>query len=73
MLFKKPNKTTEVDQEIKKQIRPADCCSHYKKHPYTLLWKSECWTCTYGDFGIDTGNLTDMGMCRYENEKSETT
>jgi hypothetical protein len=67
LIFDKTDRTAEIDRGLKKlAIRPTDFCSYYKKHPYTVLWKAECWTCKYGDFGIDTGNPTDSGLCRYE-------
>ena len=66
MTAEKTNRTAQVRQGLKKlRVRPTDCCSYYKKHPYTILWKEECWTCKYGDFGIESGNPTDTGTCGY--------
>jgi hypothetical protein len=66
LAFSNKDRTGEIDANTKAvQIHPTDICSYYKKHPYTILWKKECWTCAYGDFGIDTGNPTDTGTCKY--------
>ena len=70
MLFQNEDRTAEIDQGSEKlTVYPNDYCSYYKKHPYTMLWKKECWTCTHGDFGIDTGNPTDTGTCKYKKER----
>lgn len=70
MVFQNKDRTAEIHQGSENlTVYPTDSCSYYKKHPYTMLWKKECWTCTYGDFGVDTGNPTDMGICRYKKDK----
>lgn len=67
MAFNKTDRSVEIDRGFKEvRIRPTDCCRYYNKHPYTVLWKEECWTCRYGDFGVDAGNPTDTGMCGYK-------
>ncbi len=66
MAIKKNDRTVEIDLSSKDlRIHPTDYCKYFKKHPYTILWKKECWTCEYSDFGIDTGNPTDTGICRF--------
>ncbi len=67
MLFNITDRTAELDQGIKAlQIRSTDFCRYYCKHPYTVLWKQECWTCRFGDFGVDAGNPTDTGLCKHQ-------
>ena len=67
MVFQSTDRTAEIDQGTEKlTVYPTDRCGYYKKHPYTMLWKKECWTCKYGDFGVNTGNPTDIGICKYK-------
>lgn len=69
MVFNRIDRTAEVDQGFQKlRVCPTDRCSYYKKHPYTELWKEECWTCKFGDFGIDSNNPTNTGTCGYESK-----
>lgn len=66
MAFSNKDRTKEIDMDGKElRIHPSDICTYYKKHPYTILWKKECWTCAYADFGIDSGNPTDTGSCKF--------
>lgn len=70
MLFQSIDRTAEIDRCSKVlTVCSTDCCNYYKKHPYTMLWKKECWTCTYGDFGVDTGTPTITGICGYKKER----
>lgn len=66
MAFSNNERTKEIDEGVKGfQIHPTDHCTYYKKHPYTILWKKECWTCAYAEFGIDAGKPTDKGSCMF--------
>ena len=73
MAFQNKDRTAEIDQGSEKfTVYPTDCCRYYKKHRYTMLWKKECWTCMYGDFGVDTGNPVDIGTCRYKKDNTQS-
>jgi hypothetical protein len=68
LVFRKTDRTAEVHQGFKElRICPTDYCQYYEKHPYTILWKSECWTCRYGDFGVDVDCPVNTGTCKYKN------
>jgi hypothetical protein len=61
------DRTEEVDAGGKEIfVKATDYCMYFEKHPYTFLCRNECWTCNYSDFGIDTGNPTEAGVCKYK-------
>ena len=66
MDFSNVNRSVEVQAHcIEVSVKSTDYCCHFEKHPDTLLCKKECWTCRYSDFGIDTGMITEKGICKY--------
>lgn len=66
MAYLHKDRTAEViSGGCKFTVLSTDYCRFHEKHPDTILWRKECWTCKYGDFGIDTGNPTEKGVCRY--------
>ena len=70
MAFSNIDRTKEVDsKQLDILIKSTDYCHYYEKHPDTILQRKECWTCKYGDFGIETGNPTDTGKCTYQRTK----
>lgn len=65
MAFSNIDRTAEVETcEKEVAVRPTDYCYYFNKHPDTLLWRKECWTCSYSDFGIDKGAPTMNGICK---------
>lgn len=72
MAFSNIDRTQEVE---KKQgvvrIKSTDHCRFYEKHPDTFLQRKECWTCIYSDFGINTGNPSDTGICEYSKDTKQ--
>ena len=64
------DRTQEVEKKMGLvQIKSTDHCRFYEKHPDTFLQRKECWTCIYGEFGIDTGNPSDSGICEFNRQK----
>jgi hypothetical protein len=49
-------------------VKSTDYCCYYEKHPDTFLQRKECWTCVHSDFGIDTGNPEETGICSYRDK-----
>jgi hypothetical protein len=67
MAFSNIDRTTEVNTSFSVVlVNPTDHCHNFEKHADTLLWRKECWTCKYSNFGIETGTPTDRGICRYK-------
>lgn len=72
MVFRETDRTAEIERGFQDLcIYPTDFCCYYKKHPYTELWKEECWTCMFGDFGIESGDPTNTGTCRYKKRSKD--
>lgn len=70
MAFSNIDRTAEVeacDDEI--SVRSTDHCYFFEKHPDTMLWRKECWTCRYSDFGIELGAPTTKGLCKLKTKK----
>lgn len=60
------DKTIEIESSKGKVcVKSTDYCEYFKKHPDTFLQSKECWTCLYADFGIDTDQATESGICKY--------
>ncbi|MDF2487245.1 MAG: hypothetical protein K0R46_3413 [Herbinix sp.] len=69
MAFSNVDRTKEVEKEQGVvRIKSTDHCHYYEKHPDTFLQRKECWTCIYSDFGINTGNPSDTGVCEYNKD-----
>jgi len=67
LVFTGVSRTAEIDAGKKEiHVESSDFCNYYQKHPYTFLWKKECWTCKYADFGIEEGDPAEVGICRYK-------
>lgn len=66
MVFSNIDRTVQVENLAEVSVNSTDHCIYFEKHPYTYLLRKECWTCRYGDFGIETGNPTIIGRCRYQ-------
>jgi hypothetical protein len=73
MAFSNIDRTEEVDACLSEtSIHSTDYCRYYEKHPDTLLQRKECWTCQYSDFGIDTGNPSDAGLCNIDKKRKKS-
>lgn len=66
MAFSNIDRTKEVESKGEGLIvRSTDHCYYYERHPDTFLNRKECWTCIYSEFGINSGNPSDIGSCEY--------
>lgn len=66
MAFSDMDRTKEVESNVEViLINSTDHCHYYRKHPDTFLQRRECWTCIYSEFGINSGNSSDKGVCEY--------
>ena len=71
MVYISVDKTEEVNKSnVEIPVRTTDHCRYFKRHPDTFLESKECWTCSYSDFGIETGNPSECGICKYKARKS---
>jgi hypothetical protein len=65
----KKDRTADVEANRNKCleiiVKSTDYCLYFKRHPYTILWRKECWTCNFSDFGIETGIPLETGRCMY--------
>lgn len=69
MVYLSLDKTVEVNKaNIEIPVRATDYCKYFKRHPDTFLQSKECWTCVYSDFGIETGNPSECGTCKYKSK-----
>lgn len=72
MAFSNIDRTQEVeDREGFILIKSTDYCRFYEKHPDTFLQRRECWTCIYSEFGINSGNPSDTGVCEYHQDRKQ--
>lgn len=66
MAFSSIDRTAEVESsQHEVSVASAAFCCYYEKHPDTFLQRKECWTCVYGDFGIESGKVSETGICNY--------
>ncbi len=66
MAFLSIDRTAEVEgSQYEVSVASTDYCRYYEKHPDTILQRKECWTCIYGDFGIESGKPRETGWCKY--------
>lgn len=68
MAFSNIDRTSQVETLFRNElpVKSTDYCRFYVKHPDTFLQRKECWTCRYSNFGIEYGNPTDTGLCKYQ-------
>lgn len=45
------------------RIERSNVCDAYEEDTERLFASRECWYCKYGDFGINTGSPTQLGVC----------
>lgn len=66
MAFSNLDRTEQVDSSCcELVVKSTDCCRHFRKHPYTILHRRECWTCCFSNFGTESGSITDTGICSF--------
>jgi hypothetical protein len=67
LAFSNIDRTKEVESKLEGLIiiLSTDHCLYYEKHPDTFLQRRECWTCIYSEFGINSGDPSDTGICEY--------
>ncbi len=72
MAFSNIDRTQEVERDVGAiLIKSTDHCHFYEKHPDTFLQRKECWTCIYSEFGINSGNPSDTGICEYSRARKQ--
>jgi hypothetical protein len=65
LAFSSVDHTQEVESKIEEvTVKSTDYCLHYIKHPDTFLQRRECWTCLYGDFGLEKEEPSEIGKCK---------
>ena len=51
------------------EIGRSDFCDAFEQDPDRLFSARGCWYCKYGNFGIDTEQPTQKGVCRKKQEE----
>jgi hypothetical protein len=67
LAFSSIDRTAEVESsQYEVTVASTDLCRYYEKHPDTFLQRKECWTCLYGNFGIESSKASETGRCNYK-------